>query len=152
MNWMAKELDVTGEQVQIYMEHVMALSRNIQPCDVCGRLRDAATILGDPEGVHRVSLTRVVNEFISTSAPPSEEELTEIASVLAHHKDDGSYYAFAGDWVNALTEYITILNSQMGIATEESVAIANKYVEPLTQEGDENLTAYIEILLEDMGG
>ena len=47
MNWVAKELGVEADQLQIYIDGALALSSNVQPCEACANLQSAALTLKD---------------------------------------------------------------------------------------------------------
>jgi hypothetical protein len=152
MNWLAGELGVEEDEIEVTVANTFAYSTDIQPCEMCGRLRDAATTLEDAEGTGVAGLVQVVNEFVATPTPPSEEQMASIATAFAEHTEDGTYYAAAGEWIDALVEYVGILTSEMGYTAEESTAFANKYIESVTDTGNASLTAYVEARLAALGG
>jgi hypothetical protein len=152
MNWLAGELGIEEDEIEVSVANAFAYSTDIQPCEMCARLRDAATTLEDAEGTGVAGLVQVVNEFVATPAPPSEEQMASIATAFADHTDDGTYYAAAGEWIDALVEYVGILTSEMGYTAEESTAFANKYIESVTDTGNASLTAYVEARLAALGG
>lgn len=132
--------------------YVFELDTDIQPCDMCARLLNAATILEDAEGTQIPAMARVVNEFVTTPAPPSPEQMTSIAAALAEHVGDGTYYASAGQWIDAIVAYIGIMNAEMGYSASDSVAFAEKYLMPVTETGNAALTAYVQARLAALGG
>jgi len=152
MNWLAGELGIEEDQIEVTVANAFAYSTDIQPCEMCARLKDAATILEDAEGTGVAGLVQVVNEFVATPAPPSEEQMASIATAFADHTDDGTYYAAAGEWTDALVEYVGILTLEMGYSAEESTGYANKYIGPATDTGNASLIAYVEARLAALGG
>ena len=152
MNWLANEIGVPADDIQVVVAGALALNTDIQPCDMCARLLNAATILEDAEGTQIPAMARVVNEFITTSAPPSPEQMTSIAAALAEHVGDGTYYASAGQWIDAIVAYIGIMNTEMGYSAADSVAFAEKYLMPVTETGNAALTAYVQARLAALGG
>jgi hypothetical protein len=152
MNWLAGELGIEEDEIEVTVANAFAYSTDIQPCEMCGRLRDAATMLEDAEGTGVASLVQVVNEFVATPTPPSEEQMASIATAFADHTDDGTYYAAAGEWIDALVEYVGILTSEMGYTAEESTVFANKYIGPVTDTGNASLVAYVQARLAALGG
>ena len=152
MHWLAEELEIEQGSIRIYVANSFALSTDIQPCETSARLKDAAAILEDPSGTGIAALARVVNEFVATAAPPLEEQMASIAMAFADHADDGTHYAAAGQWIDALAEYVGILNTEMGYSPGDSAAFANKYVAPATEAGDVSLIAYVEASLAALGG
>jgi hypothetical protein len=152
MNWLAGELGIEEDEIEVAVGNAFAYSTDIQPCEMCARLKDAATILEDAEGTGVAALVQVVNEFVATPAPPSEEQMASIATAFADHVDDGTYYAAAGAWIDALVEYVGILTFEMGYSAEESTGYANKYIGPVTDTGNASLTAYVQARLAALGG
>jgi hypothetical protein len=145
MNWFAKELELEGEN-QISIDNAFAYSTDIQPCDLCARLKEAAGILAEPQGI--ASLAEVVNEFVAPEAPISDERMALIAAALASHTDDGTHYAEASRWLDALVEYVGILNNEIGWPISQCVAfVVDKYGKPIEQIGDVNLIAFIHARL-----
>ncbi len=145
MNWFANELELEGEN-QISIDNAFTFSTDIPPCDRSARLKDAAGILADPCGV--AALAEVVNEFVAPEVPISDEQMAMIAAALASHNDDGTHYAEASRWLDALAEYIGILNNEMGWSISNSIAfVLDKYGKPIEQIGDVNLIAYIQARL-----
>jgi len=145
MNWLANELELDGES-QLSIDNAFLYSSDIQPCELCARLKDAAAILADPFGV--AALAQVVNEFAAPEAPISDERMALIAAALVGHTDDGTHYAEASRWLDALVEYIGILNNEMGWPISHCVAfVLDKYGKSIEQTGDVNLIAYIQARL-----
>ena len=131
----------------------MASTRDIQPCDACARLKGVATILLDVEGTHKAALGQVISEFTSSIAPPSEEEMTLIADAIANNNGVDNHYAAAGRYLDALTEYVGILNNEMNLSTEDSVMFAaNRYVIPLVDSESVGLAAFVAARLAALGG
>jgi filamentous hemagglutinin family protein len=160
MNWLADELGVSRGELQRYVLHAYSEGQNavgsktgigykaaLQFCQVCSKLMDAATILQDPDGARIAALQRVINEFASAAAPPSEEQMALIAAAFAEHTDDGTPYAAAGQWMDALAEYGSILTSEVGYSAEDSVAVVDKYLAPITEAGNPALTAFVQASL-----
>ena len=144
----AAELGIATETLQVAMGSALALNPTIQPCNACAKLINAAAILKDPDGTQIAALARVVNEFAATPAPPSPAQMASIATSLANPVD-GTHYAAAGQWVDALVEYVGVLNTEMGWSTEESTALAmSKY----GATGDATLTEFVKMRLAALGG
>jgi hypothetical protein len=154
MAWAAGELGADVQTIQIWIVNALASGSNIQPCNACMGLKQAATILQDAGGTYIDALTQVINEFASSTAPPTEEQMASIADAIANNIDAESIYATAGEYLDALADYVDILSSEMGLTTEEAIELVTaKYVEPLA-EGDENvgLVAYVAAILAALAG
>ncbi|UCC22199.1 MAG: hypothetical protein JSW23_10450 [Planctomycetota bacterium] len=142
MNWLYNELELDGEN-QISIDDGFFSSTDIQPCDLSARLKDASAILSDPLGV--AALAQVVNEFVAPEAPISDERMALIADALANHIDDDTHYAEASRWLDALVEYIGILNGEIGWPVINCVAfVLDKYGKSIEQSGGVNLIAYVQ--------
>jgi filamentous hemagglutinin family protein len=153
MAWAAAELGVDEGMMEIWIVNALASTRDIQPCDTCAGLKQAATILQDAEGTHIAALAQVINEFASSTAPPTEEQMTSIAEAIAQNAGAGTHYAAAVEYLDALAQYVGTLNSQMGFSIEQSIEFAtNKYVEPLAEGDNTGLAAYIAAQLAAMAG
>jgi hypothetical protein len=152
MAWLADELGV-DEDIQVYIENAFAYSTDIQPCDMCARLMNSAGVLDDVDGARIAALAMVVDEFVEVPGPPSEEQMTLIAASFSEHVGDGTHYASAGEYLDALVAYVAILNTELGWTTADSVALVmEKHGGPATESGNAALVAYIEARLAALGG
>ena len=151
MTWFADEVGVPEDQIQVVVQDAFASATDIQPCEACARLRDAATILDDEEGTYMAALGAVVNEFTTPDAPIAPEQMTLIASAVAS-ADPGTIYATAGEWLDSLVQYVAVMNTEMGYSAAEAVAFAGKYTAPITEGGDAGLASYVGARLEAVGG
>jgi hypothetical protein len=106
----------------------------------------------DADGTRIAAMARVVNEFVTTPAPPSPEQMTQIAAALSEHVGDGTYYALAGEWIDALVAYVGIMNTEMGYSASDAAAFAKKYLTPVTETGNVALNAYVQARLAALGG
>ncbi|MHC4622683.1 MAG: beta strand repeat-containing protein, partial [Planctomycetota bacterium] len=82
MQWLAAELGVPEETIQVYVANTFAYSTDINPCEACARLFDAANTLADNARV--TALATVVSEYVATPAPPSDEQMALIAAALTN--------------------------------------------------------------------
>ena len=167
MEWLAEELEIQKD-IQSYFLHPFSENHQavinkttidhqagIHLCGASAKLLDAAAILNDPEGTHIAALQRVINELVATPLPPSEEQMASIVQALSLYRDNDvePYYAEAGQWLDALVEYIRILNTEIGWSAEKAVAlVADKYVTPAIEGGDTNLIVFIKTQLEALSG
>jgi len=144
MQWLANEIGVPAGQIQVAVAGAFALNTNMQPCDMCARLAQAALTMQDPAGIRLAALTQVINEFVATPVPPSPEQMTSIAAAFAEHVDDGTHYANAGQLIDAIVAYISIMRTEMGYSMEDATAFAEKYMTPINEAGNAALTAYVQ--------
>jgi filamentous hemagglutinin family protein len=166
MDWLAEELGLEKENIQHYLLHIVSEAEgavknkassgykaDIQLCQICANLRDAATVLADADGAHLDALQRVVAEVVAGPAPLSEEQMAVIATALAEHKGDATYYATAGEWLDAMAEYVGILSTELGLPADQAVILAaENYVTPATESADINVAAFVNAQLEFLGG
>ena len=153
INWTAAELGTNEGMVQVWMANALASSRDIQPCDTCANLKQAAAILQDPDGERIAALALVINEYASSTTPPTEEQMASIANAIAQNTETDNQYALAGEYLDALALYVGILNSELNFSAEESVQVAtNNYVGQLAEGENVGLTAYVAARLAALGG
>ena len=151
--WVAKELGVDERMVDIWMVNSLASTKGIQPYDTYSRLRKAALILQDADGSHIAALVQVINEFASSTAPPTEEQMVAIADAIRRNTDEDSYYAIADEYLDALVTYTGIMSSEMGISTIKSAQfITYKYISRLTQDQNVGVGAFLAACLAALGG
>ena len=153
VKWAAEEVGIDQRLVQIWVANSLASTGDIQPCDACEGLKDAAKILQDADGTHIAALVQVINEFASSTAPPTEEQMASIADAIARNTDEDNYYAVAGEYLDALVTYVGILSSEMGFSASESVQIVtDKYIGGLAQSQNVGVAAFIAASLAALGG
>jgi len=153
IQWVAAELGTDERNVQIWVAKALASPGNIQPCDACGNLKIAATILQDVEGTRVAALTQVITQFASSTAPPTEEQMASIAGTITNNIEGNTQYAAAGEYLDALAKYVGILNSEMGFSADESIQFAtDNYVQKLVDGENVGVAAYVAARLAAMGG
>lgn len=150
--WAAAELGTTQGQLQIQIANSLASGMAIQACDACAGLKQAATTLQDVDGTHIAALAQVINEFASSTAPPSEEQMTSIANAISQNTGADNQYTVAGEYLDALASYVGVLNNQMGLTMDEAMQLAtDKYVAPLSQGQNTGLAAFVAARLAALG-
>jgi len=117
-------------------------------CDTCARFLANETVL-DIGGTQLAALGQVISEFVTTPAPPSEEQMALIAATMSSHAGDDTHYATAGQYLDALAEYVGILNIEIGLSADEAAAFAATKVTPIENAG---LAAYVQARLAALGG
>ena len=151
--WVARELGIDEGTVEIRMANSLATNEGIQPYDTYSKFRKAAMILQDVDGTHMAALVQVINEFASSNAPLSEEQILSIANAIISNTDKDSYYAVAKEYLDAVLTYTSILSSEMGVSATESVKfITYKYINPSTQAENAGVIAFIEACSSVLGG
>jgi len=153
VKWAAAELGTNERMIQIWMASALASARDIQPCDACANLQAAATILKDEGGTRLAALVDVVNEFASSDAPPTEEQMASIADAIANDIEGNIQYASAKEYIDALAAYVGILNTEMGFSIADAMQLAtDNYVAPLAEGDNVGVAAYVAAQLTALGG
>ncbi len=151
LQWAADELGIEESKVEIWITNTLASVRGIQPCDACARLKAAVTVLHDVDGTYVAALTQVIDEFASSTAPVSEEQMAAIADAIASNTEADNAYALAGQYLDALTAYMSIV-SNLGLSTEQAITVAtDKYIAPLITSDNVGLAAYVTARLNALG-
>ncbi len=144
VKWAAEEIGVSEQVLAIWIGSAMGTAGDIQPCDACARFKAAAEILQDADGIYIRALAQVVNEYASSVAPPSEEQMASIAQAISRGGEAGTHYALAGKYLDALATYIGILNGTMDFSVNEAIEFATKkYVAPMAQSGNVGAAAFL---------
>ena len=152
IEWTAEELGMDGQMAKVWIAGTLASSSDIQPCDACANLKSAAAVLQDADGTHIAALAQVINEFVSSAAPPSEEQMASIADAIANKSEEGNAYALAGEYIDALVAYVGIMED-LGYSPEDSITVvSDKYVAPLVERGNTTLAVYVAVRLTSLGG
>jgi hypothetical protein len=144
----SNELGVAKGKLQIAIAKAMATNPDIQLCEACSKLVNSARVLQDADGSKAKALARLVNELAAPDVPPSPEQMTSIADAMAGHSGDGTYYAQAGEYLDAMVAYVQVLNKDMNAPVGDSVAfVMDKYGKNLLDNSNQNLAAYVEARL-----
>jgi hypothetical protein len=153
VKWVASELDTDENNIQIWIANASASGRGIQPCDACAKLKEAATILQDLDGTHLAALAQVISQFASSDAPPTEEQMASIANAIANDIEGNRRYAAAGEYLDALAEYVGILANEMGFSADEAVQFATEnYILNLVEGENMGVAAFVAARLAALGG
>ncbi|OHB62676.1 MAG: hypothetical protein A2168_09115 [Planctomycetes bacterium RBG_13_50_24] len=151
--WVALELGVDERMIDIWAVNTLASNKSVQPYNTYASFKAAATILKDADGSHIAALAKVISEFVSGNTPPTEEQMASIADVIARNTDEDNYYAVAGEYLDALVTYVSILNNDMGFSAAESVQfVTDKYVGRLAKSDNVGVATFIAVSLASLGG
>ena len=165
LQWLAEELglcegDMSEEEqnrcqelTQAYLAGSFLQATDLRPHQAASQLRLLAELLHDADGSRVTALGRVVEEFVGVPVPPSEEQISLITTALSEHTNDGTHYAAAGEWLDSLSEYVVLLNTEIGWPKSECVEfVMGKYCTTVTESGDIRMAAFIQMHLEAFGG
>jgi hypothetical protein len=153
----AAELGSTEEAIQIAIENALAINPNIQPCEACQSMIDAAASLrgGDNE-VRAAALVAVFNELAPPDVPLSDEYQSTIASTLSERASnpENLQYALVKEYLDAFVGYVDVLENILGAPVGNSEEFAmERYGSPISEASAENtnVATYISIRLEGLG-
>jgi len=149
-----KLLNELGIGVQPYVTEAYAasLSTDLRLYSAAEKLQRLIPILEDAEGTGIAALRATVAQFFPSLDALSEEQVSSFGQELLRHKGDGTDYDAAGKCIFSLTEYVTILGSDIGWPVEKSVGfVMGRYV-PRLAEGDEIRIAVIQMHLQKAVG
>jgi hypothetical protein len=165
LQWLGEELglcegDQQGEDenqcqeiTQAYLAGAFLQASDMRPHQAAAQLRELAELLHDSDGIRIAALARVINEFAQPNLPPTPEQFASINQAFTLHVNDGSHYAAAKQWLDALGEYTMLLISEIGWSSDDSVAfVMGKYGPTDTETGNISVIAFIQIHLEDFAG
>jgi filamentous hemagglutinin family protein len=142
--WAARQVGLERTAMGIGIGNGLASPQDIGPCRSCGDLRRAAAILADKEGSYVQALSEVIHEFAPDPSRLSDEQKASIVEAIENRAMPGNRYALAGEYITALTDYVYILNNEMGFSVQDAVKqAADKYFVPLTKAGRNDVAAYI---------
>ncbi len=149
----ADELGIEDSEIEVMVANAMAAAGDIQPCDTCARLVNAAAILRDDDGSRMAALAEVLNTVAPADVPFTPEVGTLIAAAFEGHAGDGTAYATALEYVDAFVEYVRVLDTEMGSPVGDSVEFAmEKYGAGINASPNDNVAAYVASRLEAIGG
>jgi hypothetical protein len=165
LQWLGEELGLCeGDQqaedenkcqeiTQAYLAGAFLQASDMRPHQAAAQLRDLAELLHDTDGTRIAALGLVINEFAQPNLPPSPEQFASIGQAFTLHVNDGTHYASASQWLDALGEYTMLLISEIGWSSEDSVAfVMGKYGPTVTEAGNISVIAFIQMHLEDIAG
>ncbi len=151
MEAVSLELGIPRETIQISIANSLALNPNIQPCQACASLIEAANILRDPDGSKMAAMNQIFNELAPSDAPFTPEMADSIVSAFADHAGDGTQYALVSEYIDAFVKYISILDTGLGAPVGDSaIFVMLKHGTGITNGENTNVSAFIASRLENM--
>jgi len=107
--------------------------------ETASRLLKYATVLEDNDGARLDNMQALLDQF---DGPLSEERMMLIASELTQ---DGTNYAAAGEWLEALIAYLDTLD--VDVTDREAVAGIMRKYGPQLEDDDERIEMFIQMYL-----
>ena len=146
----AMELGIIGETIQVGMRNVLALNPNMQPCQACVTLIDAARILRDEDGSRMAAMNEVFNELAPADAPFTPEMATSIVMAFKGAAE-GTQYASVMEYIDAFVQYVVVLDTGLGSPVGDSVVfVMEKYGAGITGSDNGNIGAFVATRLEGL--
>jgi hypothetical protein len=143
------ELGIPGDTIEVSMANSFALNTDIQACESCARLVNAAAILRDEDGSVMAAMNQVFNELAPANVAYTPEVAASIVTAFAGRVNDGTQYATVIEFIDALVNYIAVLDNDMGSPVGDSVAfVIEKYGKGITESENNNMAAFIAARLE----
>jgi filamentous hemagglutinin family protein len=144
----AAELGITEETLQVAIGNALALNPNIQPCQACANLINAAVVLRDEGGSRMAAMVQTFNTLAPADAPYSPEMATTLTVALGEAAE-GTQYATATEYIDAFVQYVAALDSGLGLPVGDSVAYTmGKYGAGVTDNANSNMAAFVGARLE----
>jgi hypothetical protein len=151
MEWLAAEIGVPAEEIDVVVANAFASSTDIQPCEVCARLKSAADLVDDTAAGRATALAGVIATELGgpLAGPPSPEQMASIATALSTAAE-GTQYASAAELIDAVVAYVGAM-IEMGFSGDDAVAMfmAN-HGDAVTE--DASVAAYVSARLAALGG
>ncbi len=146
------ELGIAPDTIQVAIGNALALNPNIQPCQACASLVNAAAILRDEDGSRMAAMVQVFNTLAPADAPFTPEMATSIAMAFGGVAE-GTQYASVMEYIDAFVQYATVLDIELGSPTGDSVAfVMEKYGAGITGSDNGNIAAFVATRLAAIGG
>jgi filamentous hemagglutinin family protein len=145
LQWTAQEIGSDQQAIQVWMTNTLASSRDIQPCDACASLREAAIVLKDT--TYLDALRRVVSGVATGDAPLSEEQIASLRTSINNSTEAEADLAYAKDYIDTLQRYVNILDTNLEMSQADSLTVAvDNYIAPLAQE-NANLAVFLTAMM-----
>jgi hypothetical protein len=136
MQWLSKELG--DAQIHLARAYQPSLNTDLRPYKAAAKLKDLTEILKDEGGLRVAALVEIVTKSLE-KGPVTVEQIRENKA--------------AGEWLDALAEYVSILNTEIGLAADESVNIAmKKYGSGLRPGGEQRVAEWVRRYVKPAGG
>lgn len=154
ITWASKELGMDkGAAMDIWLANALVSSRDIQPYEMYARLWKAASILQDEKGFYTAALRRLIDEFTSSTMTPTEEQMAFVVNAIANNTESNNDYDVAGQYLEALIEYVDILDREVGLPTNKAIELVTaRYVNRLGQGNNVRIMPFITARLSAMRG
>ena len=146
----AAELGIPAETLQVAIGNSQATNPNIQPCQACSTLISAANMLKNEGDMRMAAMVQAFNTLAPADAPFTPELSASVATAFAT-AEEGSIYASAAEYIDAMVQYVAVLDTDLGSPVGDSVAYAmEKYGTQIVGSDNANLTAFVTARIETL--
>jgi hypothetical protein len=140
LQWGAEEFGQGN--VQSYLEGAYLHSTDLRPYEALRKLKKLVEeILIDKGGQSQAALVEIVAKHVKEGSQPTEEQICLIAVELKNNEA-------VWQWLKAFTDYMVILNTEIGMTAEGSVKLAMEKYGPEDMRGK----LFIQMCLESSIG
>jgi len=154
----ALELAVNSDELQLLIANSMATNPNLQPCDACENLLEAAAALKGINEQTLAAMNGIFNTLAPIDAPFTPEVSASIQTAFANFREkdaqlaamtDEEYqeyqqYAVTEEVIEAFVSYVAVLDNDLKLPVGDAMTLVmDKYFESIDTSGNPNIGAYI---------
>ncbi|HOK94803.1 MAG TPA: Ig-like domain-containing protein [Anaerohalosphaeraceae bacterium] len=158
MDAVAAELGVHSDQLQMMIRNSLAANPNLQPCEACENLLNAAATLKGIDAERLGAMNQIFNTLAPADAPFTPEVRAsvqmafeglaareiQLAEMTPDEYAQYQQYAMTNEIIEAFVRYVAVLNSDLKLPIGNPVAMAvEKYGASITNSENPNMAAYI---------
>jgi hypothetical protein len=144
-----EEVGVPPQAIQLWIGKSLASNIDIQPCDVCSRIVEAAAVLRDSDGSRFAALAEIINSIAPADMPFSPEFGVQIVESLRQMSDEDNRYAVALEYMDAFVEYANILEKELpGLVDSPVEFVMAKYGSSIIDDDNANIATFVAMQLQ----
>ncbi|MBN2592666.1 MAG: hypothetical protein JXA81_04090, partial [Sedimentisphaerales bacterium] len=135
--WLIEELGEGNVQIYLARAYQPTLNTDLRPYKAAAKLKDLTEILKDEGGLRVTALVEIVTNSLE-KGPVTVEQIRGNKA--------------AGQWLDSLAAYVSILNTEIGLAADKSVDIAmKKYGSGLRPGGEQRVAEWVRRYVKPAG-
>jgi hypothetical protein len=159
----AIELAVNSDELQLLIANSMATNPNLQPCDACENLLEAAAALKGINPEMMAAMNTIFNTLAPIDAPFDQtvvasiqtafanfrEMEPQLATMSAEEYEQYQQYAITDEVIEAFVSYVAVLDNDLKLPVGDAMALVmDKYFGPIETSENTNIGAYILELIQ----
>jgi hypothetical protein len=136
----------------------MATNPNLQPCNACENLLEAASVLKGINEENIAVMAAIFAQLAPPNAPFTPEVQATVATALANYRNmdeqlvtmtDEQYqeyqqYAITNEIIDKFVDYVAVLENDLKLPIGDSLALVmDKYFDSIDESGNPNIGAYL---------